>query len=40
MVQLIYDKFLPIEISQAEMKETPEDDFSSCIHTFVKLEGV
>lgn len=37
MVQLIYDKFLPNEISQAEIKETPENDFSSCIRTFVKL---
>lgn len=40
MVQLIYDKFLPNKISQTEIRETPENYFSSHIHTFVKLEGV
>lgn len=36
MVQLIYDKFLPGEISQAKIKETQGNHFSSHIHTFVK----
>ena len=40
MVQSIYDKLLPNEISQTETKETPENYFSSHIRRFVKLEGV
>lgn len=36
MVQLIYDKFLPGEISQAKIKDTQGNHFSSHIHTFEK----
>lgn len=40
MVQLIYDHFLPNEVSQAEIKEAPQNGICSRIHTFVKLEAV